>query len=82
MKHRAVSGFIRYTSKKPDMLDKERGREWFTFTHHGDGSVIFRARCEIEDPAPTVLRDIMYSLDSAGRPLTFLTGRPTERPVA
>lgn len=68
MKHRAVSGLIRYTSKKPDMLDKERGREWFTFTHHGDGSAIFRARCEIEDPAPTVLRDIMYSLDSAGRP--------------
>ncbi|HEY5760644.1 MAG TPA: hypothetical protein VIU34_32685 [Steroidobacter sp.] len=68
MKHRTVSGFIRYTSKKPEQLDKERGREWFTFTHHVDGSAIFRARCEIEEPAPTVLRDIMYSLDPQGRP--------------
>lgn len=68
MLHRTVSGRIRYTSKKPEMLDQERGREWFAFTHHGDGSVILRARCEIEEPAPTVLRDVVYALGPNGRP--------------
>jgi hypothetical protein len=62
MKHRSVSGKIRYTSMKPGMEGQERGREWFTFTHHGDGSVIMHARCEIEEPAPTVLRNIIYHL--------------------
>jgi hypothetical protein len=68
MNHRTVSGRIRYTSKKPEMMDRERGREWFAFTHHGDGSVILRARCEIEEPEPTVLRDIVYALGPNGRP--------------
>lgn len=68
MQHRTVSGRIRYTSKKADRLDQERGREWFTFTHHGDGSVILRARCEIEEPDPSVLRDILYVIDGEGRP--------------
>lgn len=68
MRHRTVSGRIRYTSKKPELMDRERGREWFAFTHHGDGSVILRARCEIEEPEPTVLRDIVYALDGQGRP--------------
>jgi len=68
MQHRTITGRIRYTSKKPELLGRERGREWFTFTHHGDGSAVFRARCEIEEPAPTVLRDIVYALDSRGRP--------------
>lgn len=68
MQHRTVTGRIRYTSKKPEILDQERGREWFSFTHHGDGSTIFRARCEIEEPLPTVLRDIVYVLDGQGRP--------------
>ena len=68
MRHRTISGRIRYTSKKPEMMDQERGREWFTFTHHGDGSTIFRARCEIEEPTPTVMRDIIYALDAKGRP--------------
>lgn len=68
MQHRTITGRIRYTSKKPELLDRERGREWFCFTRHSDGSTIFRARCEIEEPAPTVLRDIVYALDSLGRP--------------
>lgn len=62
MKHRNVRGKIAYTSTKPEWIanngDKERGREWFNFSHHGDGSVIMRAQCEIEEPEPTVLRDI------------------------
>jgi hypothetical protein len=68
MAHRTVRGRIRYTSKKPEMLDQERGREWFAFTHHGDGSVIMRAQCEIEEPAPTVLRDIVLAIGPDGKP--------------
>ncbi len=68
MPHRTVRGRIRYTSKKPEMLDRERGREWFAFTHHGDGSVIMRAQCEIEEPAPTVLRDIVLAIGPDGKP--------------
>ena len=62
MEHRTVSGRIRYSSVKPGMEGAARGREWFAFTHHGDGSVIMRARCEIEEPDPPVLRDIIYQL--------------------
>ncbi len=62
MKHRTVSGKIRYTSVKPGMEGQERGREWFTFTHHTDGSTVLRAQCEIEEPEPTVLRDITYHI--------------------
>jgi hypothetical protein len=69
MRHRTVRGRIRYTSKKPELLDVERGREWFAFTHHHDGNVTVRAQCEIEDPAPTVLRDIVYSLGPGMVPL-------------
>jgi hypothetical protein len=72
MQHRTVRGRIRYTSKKPGMLDAERGREWFAFTHHADGRVTLRAQCEIEEPAPTVLRDIIYSLGPDGRPFDCL----------
>ncbi|MGJ3647712.1 hypothetical protein ACLB0R_04465 [Sphingomonas sp. GlSt437] len=67
MPHRTVRGRIRYTSKKPELLDQERGREWFAFTHHGDGSVVMRAQCEIEEPDPTVLREVVLSLDPQGR---------------
>ena len=62
MQHRTVSGKVRYTSMKPGMEGLERGREWFSFTHHGDGSAIMRAVCEIEEPEPTVLRDVTYHL--------------------
>lgn len=68
MQHRSVRGRLRYTSKRPEMLDQERGREWFAFTHHGDGSVTLRATCEIEEPAPTVLRDVIYRLGPDGAP--------------
>jgi hypothetical protein len=71
MRHRTIRGRIRYTSKKPDLLDQERGREWFAFTHHSDGAVTLRAQCEIEEPEPTVLRDVIYALDPEGRPRTL-----------
>jgi hypothetical protein len=62
MQHRTVAGKIRYTSMKPGMEGQERGREWFRFTHHTDGSTVMRATCEIEEPDPTVLRDVTYHL--------------------
>jgi hypothetical protein len=72
MRHRTFSGRIRYTSMKPSMEGHERGREWFAFTHHGDGSTIMRARCEIEEPDPTVLRDVIYHLAPGGIPQHLL----------
>jgi hypothetical protein len=68
MQHRTIEGAILYTSKKPERLDQKRGFERFLFTRHGDGAVTLRAHCEIEEPAPSVLRDIIYSLDPAGAP--------------
>ncbi len=66
MKHRNVRGRVRYTSTKPEWLakhpDGERGREWFNFSHHADGSIIMSAQCEIEEPDPTVLRNITYHI--------------------
>lgn len=72
MKHRTVSGKIRYSSVKPGMEGQERGREWFTFTHHDDGSVIMRAQCEIEEPDPTVLRDIVCHIGPDRKPHNLL----------
>lgn len=72
MQHRTVSGKIRYSSMKPGREGQERGREWFTFTHHHDGSVIMRARCEIEEPDPTVLRDIVCHIGPDRKPHNLL----------
>jgi hypothetical protein len=69
MHHRTIRGKILYTSRKPEIFGQERGREWFTWTCHTDGKRTMRAQCEIEEPEPTVLRDIVYSLDETGRPM-------------
>ena len=69
MKHRSITGTILYTSKKPERLEERRGIEHFRFTHHTDGKRTLRAHCEIEEPHPSVLRDIVYSLDEHGRPM-------------
>jgi hypothetical protein len=69
MLHRTIRGKILYTSKKPEKFGQVRGREDFTFTHHTDGKRTMRAICEIEDPNPTVLRDVTYSLDENDRPM-------------
>ena len=68
MRHVTIEGTILYTSKKPEMLDQKRGFERFLFTHHSDGAVTLRAHCEIEEPAPSVLRDIVYAVDASGAP--------------
>lgn len=67
--HRTISGRILYTSKKPEILDQERGRETFVYTRHSDGKLTLRAHCEIDEPAPTVMRDIVHSLDEHDRPM-------------
>lgn len=69
MKHRTIRGAIAYTSKKPERLDQPRGHESFIFTRHTDGKVTLRAHCEIEDPDPSVLRDVIYSLDERRKPM-------------
>jgi hypothetical protein len=69
VKHRSVAGTILYTSNKPERLGQARGIEHFRFTHHSDGKVTLRAYCEIEEPAPSVLRDVTYAIDEHGRPM-------------
>ena len=68
MKHRTIRGKILYTSKKPERLGQERGRESFIITVHNDSKRTLRAHCEIDDP-PTVLRDVVLSLDADYYPL-------------
>jgi hypothetical protein len=72
MKHQTIRGHILYTSRKPGREGQERGREYFTMTRHTDGKLTIRAQCEIEEPDPTVLRDVIYSLDENDRPIDFL----------
>jgi hypothetical protein len=66
--HRTVRGTIRYTSKKPERMDEERGREYFTINVHSDGKRTCIAHCEIDD-RPSVMRDITYSLDEDWNPM-------------
>jgi hypothetical protein len=61
MPHRAIRGTISYTSKKPDRLDQERRREYFTLTQQADGIDVLLAHCEIDD-TPNVIRDISLAL--------------------
>jgi hypothetical protein len=67
--HRSISGRIAYTSKKPERFNQPRGHETFLFTHHSDGKMTLRAHCEIDEPDPSVMRDIIYSVDEQGQPM-------------
>lgn len=60
--HATWMGKILYTSRKPERLGHERGREWFRIDVHTDGTRSCTAHCEIDD-RPSVMRDITYSLD-------------------
>ncbi|MEM8981850.1 MAG: hypothetical protein AAGC71_02395 [Pseudomonadota bacterium] len=60
--HETITGRILYTSRKPDRLGAERGREYFTITKHRDGRRSLRAHCQIDD-APNVMRDVTLTLD-------------------
>jgi hypothetical protein len=68
MKHQTIRGRIRYTSKKPEILGKERGGETFIYTHHIDGSRTLRAHCSIDENPPRVLRDSTTNLDADWNP--------------
>ncbi|WP_371398128.1 hypothetical protein [Fretibacter rubidus] len=61
--HRTIRGTIAYTSKKPDRMNQERGREFFTLTQQSDGTSVLHAHCEIDD-APDVIRDITSCFDT------------------
>ena len=69
MKHRLIQGKLEYTSRKPGHEGKNRGFETFMFTHHSDGKITMRAHCEIYEPEPTVMRDIIYSIDENRQPM-------------
>ncbi len=66
--HRSIRGAIRYTSKKPERMDQERGREYFMMNIHSDGKRTVIAHCEIDD-RPSVMRDITYSIDEDWFPM-------------
>ena len=69
MKHKNIFGRIAYTSKKPELMDQSRGYETFHITKHGDGKLTLRAHCEIEEPEPTVMRDVILSTDHNNKPI-------------
>lgn len=69
MTHRVIKGRILYTSKKPERMDEERGREDFIFAVQPDGHRTLTAHCEIDEPNPDVIRDVVYSVDPNNRPL-------------
>jgi len=62
--HQTICGKILYTSKKPERLDTERGREFFTLTKQSDGLSVLHAHCEIDD-APDVIRDVTASFETS-----------------
>jgi len=68
MEHQTIRGHIRYTSKKPAILDKVRGGESFIITEHPDGRRTLRAHCAIDENSPRVLRDSITTLDADWRP--------------
>ncbi|TMM58638.1 DUF3108 domain-containing protein [Maribacter algarum] len=68
MKHKTIRGYIRYTSKKPERLDQERGREFFTITTQIDDVVVMDAHCEIDDE-PNVIRDVVVAMKKDATPL-------------
>lgn len=68
MKHRTIRGTIQYTSKKPERLDRERGREYFSITTQSDGVKVLHAHCEIDDE-PNVIRDVVLAMNTDSSPI-------------
>jgi hypothetical protein len=67
MTHRSLRGTIRYTSRKPERMHRERGREYFTITTQADATIVMQAHCEIDD-APNVVRDVVVAMDRNAKP--------------
>ena len=51
------------------MMDQSRGHELFHITKHTDGQMTLRAHCEIEEPDPTVMRDVVLTLNENNHPM-------------
>ncbi len=69
MTHQSIRGTILYTSKKPERMDQERGREHFILTKQNDGIDVLLAHCEIDDE-PNVIRDVSLAMEhNTSRPL-------------
>ena len=68
MSHKTISGKILYTSKKPERMNQERGREYFSLTCQADDVMVMHAHCEIDD-APNVIRDVVLAMDMNAKPL-------------
>ena len=67
--HRTIRGRILYTSRHPDRMNQERGREYFILTRQSDGISHLHAHCEIDD-APDVIRDVTCAFETRSmRPL-------------
>ena len=63
MGHETIRGTLRYTSKKTDRMNAERGREFFTLTKQSDGLSTLHAHCEIDDE-PDVIRDVTATFET------------------
>lgn len=59
MKHKTVRGKIAAMTER-DGKPFERGREWFSITHHEDGQRTLRAQCELDDRE--LLREVVYTV--------------------
>ncbi|WP_163930211.1 DUF3108 domain-containing protein [Paraferrimonas sp. SM1919] len=68
MAHTTIKGIIQYTSKKPERLGQERGREYFTITQQADDALVMHAHCEIDD-APNVIRDVVLAMNADASPI-------------
>ena len=66
-KHQTIRGTIVYTSKKPERMDEERGREYFSLTRQSDQMIVMHAHCEIDDE-PNVVRDVVLAMDENAAP--------------
>lgn len=56
-----IRGSLRYSSRKPERLGEERGREHFVLSQQSDGVDVLLAHCEIDD-TPSVIRDVSLAL--------------------
>jgi hypothetical protein len=63
-----IRGRILYTSRKPERLGHERGREWFSVVTDARGWRTLQVQCEIDD-APPVLRHVTQTVDEHWRPV-------------
>ena len=63
MGHKTIRGKLIYLSHKPERMNEERGREYFTLTKQADGLSTLHAHCEIDD-APDVIRDVTSTFET------------------